>query len=60
MEVEAADPAVSHLHRGEMGITGEGERRQFVSGRREAVAVNHERGHNGTLELETDVKLKTG
>ncbi|MGP3971346.1 hypothetical protein [Streptomyces sp. 6N223] len=66
MQIQAPDPAAAHLHRGEVGVAGEGERRQLLSGRGLLIAVDDEgRGHAwapgnlGTLgKLEKLVKIR--
>ncbi|MNL63987.1 hypothetical protein D3C87_1881590 [compost metagenome] len=44
VEVESAHPAAAHLHGREVGVAGEGERRQGLGSCRLAVALHDESG----------------
>src|SRR5690606_5613018 len=47
VQVESADPALEHLHGGEVGVPREGERRQLRGGRRAAVQLGGGGGAGG-------------
>ncbi|GAA1518237.1 hypothetical protein GCM10009741_17410 [Kribbella lupini] len=58
VEVEATDQPAADLHRGEVGIPGEGERREIAG--RSAVTVDDVRSHTATLNVDTGCKVKKG